>query len=154
MFLAEWRIGQTSVVPKQLDKENKQPQPQKKRKFLDNQASEETQGLLDEFLEPKPSSLKSLTSKKSDTVTLADIYKIARKTREDVALIKNVLLSEKKDDDQWEIIRRDFPFTLPLNTEVEVETCEQFINGSEDNKDKLVRKFFVCFWIQQNSSLT
>lgn len=111
----------------------------KKRKLMDNQISPSRRNKMDECYD------KSRTSgNQGEATTMVDVSSSlkminhnVKRVRENVCIIKNVLLENKRTDEVWDNIRKTFPFELPLSTVEDVESCDNFIQTA-DNKEKLV----------------
>lgn len=110
------------------------------RKFTKNEISSDVKNAMDENFITR---LNSNTSQ-FEEITLKDVYHQCRRTREDVVIMKNILLGSKTSESEWAQIKDSFPFALPLDTPEDVEACEKFINISNDNKEKLV-SFYLKF---------
>lgn len=110
------------------------------KKFIENQITSNVKNAMDEQFIKQINS----TSSQFGEITLKDIYHQCRRTREDVVIIKNILLGSKTTESEWAKIKDSFPFVLPLDNEDDAEACENFISISNDNKEKLV-SFYSIF---------
>lgn len=108
--------------------------PNKKRKFTDNKISPKKKALFEGFKQDAT----NIGQESEELKLLRKIYKVSSKNQEQLILIKNLMISEKKNEESyWTDIVESFPFNLPIETEQDVQNCESFIEEDE-NKEKLV----------------
>lgn len=135
------KVASSNVCEEETEKENHNFQDisslnksKRRSKFKDNQITSDLKNVMDEHFVKKINS----TSSQFGEITLKDVYHQCRRTREDVVIIKNLLLGSKTTESEWAQIKDSFPFVLPLDNEDDAAACENYISISNDNKEKLV----------------